>query len=99
MRTPSSLTPSAPRGRNRPLTALQKVDMRFDYRESFEAARGTGYEVLLYNCMIGDATLFSRSDLVESAWRIAQPFLDAWAQNPPSDFPNYPAGSWGPKAA
>jgi glucose-6-phosphate 1-dehydrogenase len=82
-----------------PVMDLQKVSMRFDYSESFEAARGTGYEVLLYNCMTGDATLFSRSDLVESAWRIAQPVLDAWAAEAPKDFPNYPAGSWGPKAA
>ncbi len=80
--------------------ALQKVNMRFDYGEAFEAPRGTGYEVLLYHCMVGDATLFSRTDLVESAWRIAQPILDAWAiAPPPEDFPNYPAGSWGPRAA
>ena len=82
-----------------PLMALQNVNMRFDYREAFEASRGTGYEVLLYNCMVGDATLFSRTDLVESAWKVAQPVLDAWAATPPKDFPNYPAGSWGPKAA
>jgi glucose-6-phosphate 1-dehydrogenase len=82
-----------------PAMALQKVNMRFDYREAFEVSRGTGYEVLLYNCMIGDATLFSRTDLVESAWRIAQPILDAWSATPPDDFPNYPAGTWGPKAA
>jgi glucose-6-phosphate 1-dehydrogenase len=82
-----------------PAMALQKVNMRFDYREAFEAARGTGYEVLLYNAMIGDATLFSRSDLVETSWRIAQPVLDAWAAEPAPSFPNYPAGSWGPKAA
>jgi glucose-6-phosphate 1-dehydrogenase len=82
-----------------PLLDLQKVDMRFDYRESFEAARGTGYELLLYNVMIGDATLFSRTDLVESAWRIAQPILDAWSAEPPQEYPNYPASSWGPKAA
>ncbi len=82
-----------------PALVLQKVAMRFDYRESFEAARGTGYEVLLYNAMIGDATLFTRSDLVESAWEIVQPVLDAWAAEPPADFPNYPAGTWGPKAA
>src|SRR5439155_4381097 len=43
--------------------------------------------------------LFSRTDLVETAWRIAQPVIDAWAANPPKDFPNYPAGTWGPKAA
>jgi glucose-6-phosphate 1-dehydrogenase len=82
-----------------PLLQLQKVNMLFDYQQAFETARGTGYEVLLYQCMSGDATLFSRSDLVESAWRIAQPILDGWAETPPRDFPNYPAGSWGPKAA
>jgi glucose-6-phosphate 1-dehydrogenase len=82
-----------------PALALQKVNMRFDYKEAFEAARGTGYEVLLYNAMAGDATLFSRSDLVEAAWSIAQPILDAWSQSPPADFPNYGAGSWGPREA
>lgn len=82
-----------------PAMSLQKVNMRFDYQEAFDAPRGTGYEVLLYNCMTGDATLFSRNDLVESAWRIAQPLLDAWSATAPDDFPNYAAGSWGPKAA
>jgi glucose-6-phosphate 1-dehydrogenase len=82
-----------------PSMALQKVNMRFDYRESFEASRGTGYEVLLFNCMIGDATLFSRTDLVETAWRIAQPMLDTWNNEPAKDYPNYPAGTWGPKTA
>jgi glucose-6-phosphate 1-dehydrogenase len=79
--------------------ALQKVHMRFDYKEAFEAPRGTGYEVLLYNAMAGDATLCARSDCVELAWEVAQPILDAWAASPPADFPNYPAGSWGPRAA
>jgi glucose-6-phosphate 1-dehydrogenase len=82
-----------------PTTSLQKVSMRFDYKETFEAQRGTGYEVLLYDCMMGDQTLFSRTDFVETAWRIAQPILDTWAANPPKDFPNYPAGTWGPKSA
>jgi glucose-6-phosphate 1-dehydrogenase len=82
-----------------PSMLLQKVNMRFDYREAFEAPRGTGYEVLLYNCMTGDSTLFSRTDLVEAAWRVAQPLLDAWSSEAPTDFPNYPAGGWGPKAA
>jgi glucose-6-phosphate 1-dehydrogenase len=82
-----------------PSMSLQKVNMRFDYKETFEASRGTGYEVLIYNAMIGDATLFSRSDLVEAAWRIAQPILDTWAATPPTDFPNYEAGTWGPRAA
>jgi glucose-6-phosphate 1-dehydrogenase len=82
-----------------PTMSLQKVDMRFDYQGAFEASRGTGYEVLLYHCMIGEATLFTRNDLVEAAWRITQPVLDTWAANPPTDFPNYEAGTWGPKAA
>jgi glucose-6-phosphate 1-dehydrogenase len=78
---------------------LQKVNMRFDYQEAFEAQRGTGYEILLYSVMIGDATLFSRTDLIESAWRVAQPMLDVWSKTEPEKFPNYPAGSWGPRAA
>jgi glucose-6-phosphate 1-dehydrogenase len=82
-----------------PVMDLQKVSMRFDYSDSFEAARGTGYEVLIYKCITGDVTLFTRTDLVELAWRVAQPVLDVWAAAEPKDFPNYPAGSWGPKAA
>jgi glucose-6-phosphate 1-dehydrogenase len=82
-----------------PALFMQNVGMRFDYKEAFEAARGTGYETLLYHAMIGNAMLFSRTDLVELAWRIAQPILDTWAKTEPTDFPNYPAGSWGPKAA
>ncbi len=82
-----------------PSLALQDVSMRFDYREAFEAPRGTGYEVLLYSCLQGDATLFSRTDLVEAAWRIAQPVLDHWSSALPPEFPNYPAGSWGPRSA
>ncbi|MGE3809473.1 MAG: glucose-6-phosphate dehydrogenase [Gemmataceae bacterium] len=82
-----------------PTMELQDVNMRFAYGEAFRDFRGTGYEVLLYNAMIGDATLFSRTDLVETAWRIAQPLLDVWAKEPAQDFPNYPAGSWGPAEA
>ena len=81
-----------------PEMTLQKVNMRFDYSQAFTASRAVGYEVLIYNCMNGDATLFSRTDLVETAWRIAQPLLDAW-KDEPANFPNYAAGSWGPKAA
>jgi glucose-6-phosphate 1-dehydrogenase len=82
-----------------PVMQLQPVNMRFSYGEAFRAARGTGYEVMLYSCMMGDPTLFSRTDLVETAWRIAQPFLDAWGSRQPADFPNYAAGTWGPRYA
>jgi glucose-6-phosphate 1-dehydrogenase len=82
-----------------PTMQLQPVNMRFDYGEAFQASRGTGYEVMIYSCMMNDATLFSRTDLVETSWRIVQPMLDAWFVYPTMDFPNYPAGTWGPKAA
>lgn len=82
-----------------PLMQLQNVNMRFGYGEVFRAARGTGYEFLLYSAMIGDATLFSRTDLVETCWRIAQPIMDFWAAQKATEYPNYPAGSWGPRAA
>ncbi|MFO0745514.1 MAG: glucose-6-phosphate dehydrogenase [Myxococcota bacterium] len=82
-----------------PRMKLQPVHMRFGYDATFKAARGTGYEVMLYSCMLGDATLFSRTDFVEAAWQIAQPILDTWAETPADDFPNYMAGTWGPRAA
>jgi glucose-6-phosphate 1-dehydrogenase len=82
-----------------PKFTFQKVDMRFDYAENFIAARGTGYESLLYAAMRGDATLFSRTDFVEVAWRAMQPILDGWAAKPNEALATYPAGSWGPRAA
>lgn len=82
-----------------PTMQLQNVDMSFNYGDAFKASRYTGYEVMIYACSRGDATLFSRGDLVEAAWRIAQPLLDYWSTTPATDFPNYTRNSWGPKAA
>jgi glucose-6-phosphate 1-dehydrogenase len=82
-----------------PIMKLQDVNMKFGYGEVFKAARGTGYEFLIWSALAGDATLFLRTDLVETAWEIAQPVLDYWADQPVDDFPNYAAGSWGPRAA
>jgi glucose-6-phosphate 1-dehydrogenase len=81
-----------------PRLQLQPVNMRFGYGDAFKASRYTGYEVMIYSCSHGDATLFSRGDLVEAAWRVAQPLLDHWSTTP-ADFPNYARNSWGPKAA
>jgi glucose-6-phosphate 1-dehydrogenase len=81
-----------------PTLRLQPVNMRFGYGDAFKASRYTGYEVMIYSCTRGDATLFSRGDLVEAAWRVAQPLLDYWTATP-ADFPNYARGSWGPTAA
>jgi glucose-6-phosphate 1-dehydrogenase len=82
-----------------PALNLQPVHMRFSYGEAFKASRYTGYEVMLYSCSRGDATLFSRGDLVKAAWQVAQPIIDAWAATPATEFPNYARGSWGPQAA
>jgi glucose-6-phosphate 1-dehydrogenase len=82
-----------------PTLQLQNVDMVFRYGDAFKASRYTGYEVMMYSCSRGDATLFSRGDLVEAAWKVAQPILDYWAKAPANDFPNYARNSWGPRAA
>jgi len=82
-----------------PVVQLGSVDMNFKYKDYFNATPQTGYERLLYDCMLGDATLFQRSDMVESAWRIVGPILDVWGALPARNFPNYPAGTWGPKEA
>ena len=61
-----------------PTVRLSPVDMDFRYADYFNAAPSTGYETLLYDCLIGDATLFQRADNIEAGWRAVQPFLDAW---------------------
>jgi glucose-6-phosphate 1-dehydrogenase len=82
-----------------PIVKMGAVDMDFNYVDHFGEQISTGYERLLYDCMIGDATLFQRADMVEASWRIVTPILDVWNAIPARDFPNYPAGSWGPKDA
>ncbi len=80
-----------------PLMKLGVVKMDFDYEDYFGATSSTGYERLLHDCMTGDATLFQRADMVEAGWSLIQPILDVWKALPPRSFPNYAAGSWGPK--
>jgi glucose-6-phosphate 1-dehydrogenase len=78
---------------------LGGVDMNFEYADYFGVTPSTGYERLLHDCMIGDATLFQRADMVEAGWTVVTPLLDVWKALPPRNFPNYPAGTWGPKEA
>jgi glucose-6-phosphate 1-dehydrogenase len=78
---------------------LGPVNMDFEYADYFGAPSSTGYEKLLYDCIVGDATLFQRADMVEAGWGVVQPILDVWSSEPPRDFPNYAAGTWGPAAA
>jgi glucose-6-phosphate 1-dehydrogenase len=78
---------------------IGSVNMDFRYQDYFGNEPSTGYERLLYDCMTGDATLFQRADMVEAGWSVVQPVLDVWKALPPRNFPNYAAGSWGPKEA
>jgi glucose-6-phosphate 1-dehydrogenase len=82
-----------------PVMQLGAVDMSFNYSDYFGTQASTGYERLLHDCMIGDQTLFQRADMVEAGWCVVSPVLDVWKALPPRYFPNYAAGTWGPKEA
>jgi glucose-6-phosphate 1-dehydrogenase len=82
-----------------PQVRVGSVDMSFEYTDYFGKEPSTGYERLLYDLMIGDQTLFRRADMVEAGWSAVQPVLDVWSALPPRGFPNYRAGSWGPREA
>lgn len=77
---------------------LRPVSMDFNYGTSFGARSPSAYETLLLDAMIGDATLYTRQDMVEASWTAVEPILEAW-HNTRFDFPNYAAGTWGPKEA
>lgn len=78
---------------------LGAVNMNMKYEEYFGAASWIGYETLLHDCMIGDPTLLQRADMVEAGWRDVEPLLDVWKALSAREFPNYAAGTWGPKDA
>jgi len=82
-----------------PTMKLSSVSMDFAYKAHFNMAPNSGYETLIYDSLIGDATLFQRADNIEAGWHAVQPLLDAWADNPSEGFPNYQAGTNGPAAA
>lgn len=78
---------------------LRPVDMRFAYGDAFDRPSPAAYETLLHDVLQGDATLFMRSDQVAAAWRLLMPVIETWDADPAPDFPNYPAGAWGPETA
>jgi glucose-6-phosphate 1-dehydrogenase len=82
-----------------PIVRLAGVDMAFNYADYFNATPQTGYERLLHDCMLGDATLFQRSDMVEAAWKVVAPIQNVWGALEPREFPNYAAGTSGPDSA
>jgi glucose-6-phosphate 1-dehydrogenase len=77
---------------------LRPVSMDFDYGASFGSREPSAYETLLLDAMLGDSTLYIRQDAVEASWAIVEPVLEAW-ENRRFDFPNYAAGTWGPRAS
>jgi glucose-6-phosphate 1-dehydrogenase len=78
---------------------LQTVNMDFHYSRLDSKNLPSAYERLLLDCMHGDATLYTRGDAVEEAWKFVQPVLNAWDINPEIPVYGYPAGSWGPDVA
>ena len=82
-----------------PVLGIGSVDMDFDYEDYFGDTPSTGYERLLYDCMLGDATLFQRADQVEAGWAVVAPIQEIWSERGRGPLPTYPAGSWGPVEA
>jgi glucose-6-phosphate 1-dehydrogenase len=74
------------------------VNMNFSYADAFGKSSANGYERLLLDAMLGDATLFAHRDGVEATWTLLTPILDQWASSKPKGFPNYAAGTWGPES-
>ncbi len=77
---------------------LRSVGMDFSYAQAFPGSTADAYERLLHDAMIGDPTLFIRTDEVAQAWTIVDPILDAWAEDG-SPLTRYAAGTWGPHEA
>jgi glucose-6-phosphate 1-dehydrogenase len=75
---------------------LRPIDMYFTYRDMFGSAPSQAYETLLFDVMVGDATLFMRADQVQAAWQVVTPVLERWADTAPPAAFDYAAGTWGP---
>jgi glucose-6-phosphate 1-dehydrogenase len=82
-----------------PAIEIDGVEMKFLYKDYFKAEPSTGYETLIYDCMIGDNILFQRADSVEAGWQAVQPFLDAWKNAGGKGLKIYEPGSEGPEEA
>jgi glucose-6-phosphate 1-dehydrogenase len=77
---------------------VRTVHMDFLYGGAFRTGLPEAYERLILDAMLGDATLFTRSDEIEEQWALVDAIVAAWRRDTPA-FPNYPAGTWGPQAA
>jgi glucose-6-phosphate 1-dehydrogenase len=93
VKTPGTMTQLTPE------FEISPVNMQFSYDEVFGGETPPAYQTLLLDVMLGDATLFTRSDEVEAAWSVIDPLLTYFEQRPVSPLPQYRAGSWGPSEA
>ena len=82
-----------------PDICVSPLNLNFNYAESFGNSSPEAYETLLEDCIEGNSTLFTRHDWVESAWSLMDPIIQVWSLSTPKNFPNYDAGSWGPREA
>src|SRR5579871_6134837 len=82
-----------------PEIRVENVRMNFKYEDYFDAAPSTGYETLIYDCMVGDPMLFQRAVDIEAGWRVVDPILKAWRNDDGRDLCTYAAGSDGPARA
>jgi len=82
-----------------PSIAIGGVGMTFKYEDYFDVAPSTGYETLIYDCMIGDAILYPRADGIEAGWHVVQPVMEAWRDAGGQGLASYRAGSEGPAEA
>jgi glucose-6-phosphate 1-dehydrogenase len=78
---------------------VRPVNMDFAYGSAFTVESPDAYETLILDALLGDASLFTRADEVEAAWRIVDPIIDAWVAGAEPEMPNYTSGTWGPEAA
>jgi len=80
-------------------SAPSRVSMDFDYAKSFRVKPHPVYERVLFDFIRGDLTLFPRQDAVDTTWAVLDPVIKYWEAHPPAHFPNYAAGTWGPREA
>jgi len=78
-----------------PQMLLAPVQLRFQYKDAFRLEPNVGYETLIYDCLIGDSTLFQRADMIEASWAVVDPAIKQAGEQPEL----YAAGSAGPAGA
>lgn len=78
---------------------VKNASLNFHYSSLGEQRLPEAYERLIYDCMMGDSTLYTRGDALEACWKFIDPILNAWKDDPTVKMFGYPAGTWGPEEA